>query len=161
MAKALAKVVGGKALLECLDAEFCRGLERHGYLNDGELEPLELAYQLSQESVELEGLKGWEALLWALRELSISFGLFLTYQDLRKKGRAPRRGARRDSLLVQLPSGKIGEVLVLEEGDEKSLEELADWVKSVQALEHVPIVAVVDKAGVISYYEARAFRKLS
>ncbi|MEN2999666.1 MAG: hypothetical protein ABDH61_03740 [Acidilobaceae archaeon] len=160
MAKANARLVGGRVLVDCRDEEFCKALEKQGYLEGGEMEALELLYQLSQEVVELNGESGWEALLHAARELSLRFSVFLVYMDLRKKGRWPRRSVRKDSLLLRLPSGKTGEVLVLEEGEGRRLEEVIEWVRAVQAMERVPLLAVVDKAGVISYYEARALKKL-
>lgn len=160
MAKAVARLMGGRVFVDCRDREFCEALEKQGYLEGGELEALELLYQLSQEEVELEGRSGWETLLGAMKELSIRFSVFLVYLDLRKRGRWPRRSVRKDSLLVRLPSGKVGEVLVLEEGEGRKLEDVIEWVRAVQAMERVPLLAVVDKAGVISYYEARALKKL-
>ncbi|MEM1774157.1 MAG: hypothetical protein QXO93_03490, partial [Acidilobaceae archaeon] len=76
------------------------------------------------------------------------------------KGKRVKARVKDNTLLIPLSPGKVLEILVLEEGVHMTLEGLAEWSRGVQALNHIPIIAIVDKTGVITYYEARTMTQL-
>ncbi|MEM0366022.1 MAG: hypothetical protein QXR02_01170 [Acidilobaceae archaeon] len=161
MVKAIVKISDeGIVLDKCIDSEFCSNLGRLGYIRDNIVEPLEVAYQASLGTIEFNGLSGWEASLQILSMLRIRLSLFLVYHDLRTKGKRVKARVKDNTLLIPLSPGKVLEILVLEEGVHMTLEGLAEWSRGVQALNHIPIIAIVDKTGVITYYEARTMTQL-
>jgi tRNA-intron endonuclease len=145
----------------CIDEAFCESLRRAGYLSeDGTLDPLEAVYQVSRGRAELEGCGGgWSCAIQMMAVLEIDLDLFTVYRDLRRKGRRPRKGFRRKTLLYER-EGRIYEVLVLSEGYVETLRSIIEWSRQAAADDHVPIIAVVDRTGLVTYYEARASRSI-
>jgi len=161
-AAARAIVEGGLVrLVKCLDKEFCRALRSAGYLDgQGRLDPLEAVYQVSRGRIEVEGCgSSWGCVFRLLTMLDIGLDLFVVYRDLRRKGRKPFKGFRPGTLLYK-HEGRVYEVLVLSEGYPVTLSQLVEWSRQSVADNHVPIVAVVDRTGVVTYYEARASRSM-
>ncbi len=146
---------------KCLDTELCTSMARLNLINDSKVEPLEAAHQAALGRATVDGITGWEAVVNVLQAFKIKLSMFLVYHDLRKRGRKVRRGARSGTLIVDTGKGKLAEILVLEEGTPMTLEKLAEWSRGASASNHEPIVAIVDRAGVISYYEARATSHIS
>ena len=159
--QAIASLGDSKVVLtSCLDRDFCRSLERAGYLEAGALDPIEAAYQLSRDRILLEGCgTGWKCALKLLQDFSVDPDLFTVYRDLRRKGRKPKLGFRPRTLLYEHNS-KVYEVLVLSEGYVEKLSRIIEWGRQAAADNHVPIIAVVDRTGIITYYEARASRSI-
>ncbi|MCE4604893.1 MAG: hypothetical protein F7B20_08045 [Aeropyrum sp.] len=159
--RAEARVDSGRVLLSsCVDRGFCGQLEGYGYLRGGELDPLEAAFQASRGLICVAGSHGWAAALEVLSASGTHLDLALVYFDLRRKGRKPKPGVRRGTL-VYVHGGRVYEVLVLSEGYPASLGELVEWSRGAIADSHTPIVAVVDRTGLVTYYEARAVTSLS
>ncbi|MFN4045724.1 MAG: SEN2-like domain-containing protein, partial [Acidilobaceae archaeon] len=146
---------------ECLDTELCTGMAKLNLIEDSRVEPLEAAHQAALGRAAVDGVSGWEAVVNVLQTFKIKLGMFLVYHDLRRRGRRVKRGARSGTLIVDLGREKLAEILVLEEGTPMTLEKLAEWSRGASASNHEPIVAIVDRAGVISYYEARATSHIS
>ncbi|MCE4610720.1 MAG: hypothetical protein F7B17_01970 [Desulfurococcales archaeon] len=159
--QAIASLKNSKVVVTaCLDKDFCRSLERAGYLEDNTLYPIETAYQLSRGRLLLEGCgTGWGCTLRLLHDFSIDLDMFTVYRDLRRKGRKPRLGFRPRTLLYEHNS-KVHEVLVLSEGYVERLSKIIEWGRQAAADNHVPIIAVVDRTGIITYYEARASKSI-
>ncbi len=155
--KAYLRVVEGKFVVEkCLDQEFCSNLLRAGLMDsNGNIELLEALHLLASAKVALEGRTGWEEALKYASMFNIRLSLLLVYHDLRRRGRRVRLGLRPNTLVLNLKSRKV-EILVLEEGNPMTLEDLAEWSRSAIASGYEPVVAIVDKYGVVTYYEARA-----
>jgi tRNA-intron endonuclease len=144
------------AIEKCLDQEFCANLVRMGFADiKGNVELLETLYLLASHKITIEGKTGWEeALKYAMR-FNVKLSLFMVYHDLRKRGRKVRLGTRPNTLILNLGSRRT-EILVLEEGVLMTLEDLAEWSRSSMSSGYEPVIAIVDRYGVITYYEARA-----
>lgn len=156
--KAYLKLVdrSGFKLEKCLDQEFCANLLRMGFADlKGNVEILEALDLLATGKVAIEGRTGWDEALRYASMLGVKLSLFLVYHDLRRRGRKAKLGSRPNTLILNLGSRKT-EILVLEEGTPMTLENLAEWSRSAISSGYEPVVAVVDKYGVITYYEARA-----
>ncbi len=161
MARALVRIDGGVVrLVECLDRDFCRALESSGYLASGALEGLEAAYQCVAGGVEDEGGDGWGCALRIVSSLGIWLPLLIVYMDLRRRGRKPRPGARDNTLWVSFGSRRV-EFLVVEEGGSLSFERLGLWSRLAAGDGFTPVIAIVDRVGGITYYEARVVEGLS
>ncbi|MDM7275938.1 MAG: hypothetical protein P3X22_007510 [Thermoprotei archaeon] len=146
---------------ECLDPELCASMAKLNLIEDGKVEPLEAAHQAALGRAAVDDVAGWEAVVNVLRAFNIKLSMFLVYHDLRRRGRRVKRGSRSGTLIVDLGRGRLAEILVLEEGTPMTLEKLAEWSRGASASNHEPMVAIVDRAGVISYYEARATSHIS
>lgn len=147
----------GRIVLErCLDPEFCVNLLKSGFSDiSGNLDVLEAIHLTALGRITVNGRTGWEEALRMLSEFNIKLSLFLVYHDLRKRGRRVKLGARPNTLVMDFKSRPV-EILVLEEGSSMTLEDLAEWSKTAIASGHEPVVAIVDRYGVITYYEARS-----
>ncbi len=152
----------GRIMLEkCLDQEFCSNLLRVGVIDlKGNVELLEALHLLASSRVALEGRTGWEEALKYVSRFNVKLSLFTIYHDLRRKGRRVKPGFRSNTLIVDLGSRKL-EILVLEEGNPMTLEDLAEWSRSAISSGYEPVIAIVDRYGIITYYEARATHSIT
>lgn len=159
---ARAVISGGRVILaSVVDRGFYESLERNGYIRDGEVDALEAAYQASRGRLVVDGKEGWEAALAIISESRVDLPLFIVYSDLRRRGLMVWRGARRSTLVARRGGSKPIEVLVLYEGRPFSVGELAEWSRLASGDNHEPVVAVVDRLGVVTYYSVRASTILS
>jgi tRNA-intron endonuclease len=152
----------GKVVIEkCLDQEFCANLVRIGVADlRGNVELLEALHLLATRRIAIEGKTGWEKALKYARKFNIKLSLFMVYHDLRKKGRKAKLGTRPGTLILNIGSRRT-EILVLEEGVLMTLEDLAEWSRSSMSSGYEPVIAIVDRYGVITYYEARAVNSIT
>lgn len=130
-----------------------------GGCNSG-LDTLEAAYMAAAGKSPCPGVEGWEGALRILEKEGVWMPLFLVYYDLRKRGRRARRGVRPNTLVYSHGSRRV-EVLVLEEGNAVSVGSLLEWSRIASGDGYTPVVAIVDRNGGITYYEARALESLS
>ncbi|GAB6147568.1 SEN2-like domain-containing protein [Stetteria hydrogenophila] len=150
----------GVRITGCGDPRVCRLLEERGYIENGVLDGLEAFYQAVAGRLSLQGLTGWSAALAVVEACDVPFKAFITYLDLRRRGRLPRRGVRPGTLEVARGQ-KVYEVLILEEGETTTYGFLAEWSRSAVADGRQPVIAIVDRNGDVTYYEARAVKSLS
>ena len=158
----VARLAGSTVRLEGCEcnSSLCASLEKHGYLQRGTLDPLEAAYQIASGRIELYGCgSGWRCALKAIPALSIRLDELIVYMNLRRRGRKPQRGFRKHTLLYD-HQGRTYEVLILSEGRPVRLGSLIEWSRQAVADNHVPIIAVVDRTGVVTFYEARASKSI-
>jgi len=84
--------------------------------------------------------------------------LYIVYRDLRKRGYIPRIVHEATPPTILFSRGKEGEikysVFILSEGKPISITELIDIIEKALKNKRIPILAIVDKDGNISYYEA-------
>lgn len=159
--RAEAVIDGGKVVLTmCVDRGFCSQLERNGYLKSGVIDGLEAFYQASKGVLCIDGSGGWVASLQVIHRLGINLDIAIVFSDLRRKGRKPREGVRRGTL-VYTHGGVSYEVLVLSEGYPVALSRLVEWSRGASLDNHRPVVAVVDRTGLVTYYEAKSASSLS
>lgn len=160
---AVCTLSGGRVLLrECLNKKFCNQLRSAGALKGEVVDPLEAAYQLVRGRIHVEGLpEGWIGGIKLVSAIVRDPDLFLVYYDLRRRGRRVMRGLRRRTLIVARGGDKELEVLVLSEGTHTTFRDIAEWSKLASRDGFIPVVAVVDGYGVVTYYEARSARSLS
>lgn len=145
----------------CSDRGLCATLEGRGYLAGGVLDPLEAFYQAVRGKLVLAGgASGWKAGLSIVESCRLPLKLFIVYLDLRRKGRLPRRGIRPGTLEFR-EGERVYEVLILEEGEVTTYGALAEWSRSAVADGRHPVIAIVDHAGSVTYYEARVSRSLA
>ncbi len=86
---------------------------------------------------------------------------FETYLDLRKRGRHPVPGPRPHTFLLRRRKREnkyTHYILVLEENRLISLETLYSFIREAFSNSWEPILAIVDRYGDITYYEALIFR---
>ncbi len=149
-------------LVRCLSVRFCNQMRSAGSLKEDVIDPLEGAYQLARGRIKVENVpSGWIGALEVVYRLVSDVDLFIVYYDLRRRGRRVKRGLRPRTLIVEYSRSRILEVLVLSEGRYTSLMEIADWSKSAARDEHLPVIAIVDDYGIVTYYEARASNTIS
>jgi len=98
---------------------------------------------------------------WCIKErkgcyLANAFwSMFTTYYKLRRKGRKVLPEGRREGTLIEIRKNKWwAEYLVLEEGIKISIAQLLEWVEEVRANDLKAIIAVVDRNGSVTFYEA-------
>ncbi|MEB2835992.1 MAG: hypothetical protein GSR80_001201 [Desulfurococcales archaeon] len=148
---------GRVTLVACHAEQFCRTLEERGYLEGGRLYPLEAAFQASRGRVALAGGQtGWEAFLDIIRITGVPLKLAIVYRLLRNRYPEVREWTRPSTLLARPRSGRPLEVLVLEEGEEITIEGLLEWSEAAAKDGHEPVIAVVDRNGQTTFYEARS-----
>jgi len=84
--------------------------------------------------------------------------LYIVYRDLRKRGYIPRIVHDAAPPTILFSRGKEGEikysVFILSEGKPISVTDLVEIVEKALKNKRIPILAIVDKDGNISYYEA-------
>ncbi len=86
---------------------------------------------------------------------------FETYLDLKKRGRHPIPGPRPHTFLLRrrkMEQKYTHYVLVLEENRPISLETLYSFIREAFSNSWEPILAIVDRYGDLTYYEALLFR---
>lgn len=147
-------------IVECIDRNLCESLRVDGYIKGNEISPLEALYQATRSTVQIEEKSGWDAALRALEALGISLGLFLVYQDLRRRGKRVRPGFRENALVFERDD-RLVEVIVLEEGKKIRVERLVEKIREIQASGREVNIAIVDESGTISYYHGRLVKRLS
>ncbi len=121
---------------------------------------MEAAYSAASGKNLCPGFDGWEGAMRILAREGIWLPLFIVYYDLRKRGRKARRGVRTNTL-VYGHGGRRVEVLVLEEGTGVEVRSLLEWSRIASGDGYTPVVAIVDRNGGVTYYEARALESLS
>lgn len=152
---------GGVQLVECIDQSFCDILRQRNYLNGDLIEPLEAMLQAVRGKLEVENIgTGWQAFLAIAASLNVELKLAIVYLDLRGRYPEVRKGPRPDTLLARGKRGRPLEVLVLEEGEEVTVSQLGSWSIAASSDDHDPVVAVVDRNGQVTYYEARTVSQI-
>jgi tRNA splicing endonuclease len=144
-------------LASCEDRGLCDRLRERGYLYEGgEIDPFEAMLQAVRGRLRLEdGSEGWPALLRILEALRVQLKMAIVYLDLRRRYPQVRRGPRKDTFIASGKSGRAIEVLVLEEGEEVTVAQLGLWSQAAASDGHEPVVAIVDRNGQVTYYQAR------
>ena len=145
---------------ECEDEKLCSSLKEHGYIVGDYIDPLEAFYLLSKGKAELNGSTGWRTALLLALTLGLDVDLAFVYIDLRRRGRKPRLGVRKRTLVYAWKGGRF-EVLVLSEGYPVRLGDIVEWSRIASGDGYTPVVAVVDRHGTVTYYEARTVTSLS
>ncbi len=141
-------------VVECISSRLCTKLEELGKLSpDGYLDVYEAGYLAYKGMLELNGKVGDTAFEKVL-PLIDDFLMFQVYLDLRKRGKRVIRGPAERSLLIIEPN-RIIEVHVLGEGEHITPGALADLADYSTANSRIPIVAIVDSTGIITYYNMR------
>lgn len=145
---------GGVYLGDCGESRLCNKLRADGRLGeDGFLDLLEAGYLAFQGLLCVEDKCGWDAFSIVSRLVG-DLNLLTVYIDLRRRGKRVIRGPMRDSLLVLGGSRSI-EVYVLAEYREVTLSDLIERLRLSVANNRNPVLAIVDRTGIITYYEAR------
>ena len=151
----------GVRVEECGDAELCKVLESRGYLEGGVIDALEAFYQAVRGKLSIGGeLSGWDAALAIVESCRDPLKTFIVYLDLRRRGRLPRKGLRPGTLEFR-EGQRVFEVLILEEGEVTTYGSLAEWSRSAVADGRHPVIAIVDRNGDVTYYEARVSKTLA
>ncbi len=138
------------------------------------LHPLEVAYVLFVErgsraiTPEGERLNFEEYLGRVLKRLDemceeegkgctlsrLFWSMFTVYYDLRKRKRKIMPEVRREGTILEIRRDRWwAEYLVLEEGVDTTIGNLIMWIEDVRANDMLPIVAIVDRNGSVTYYE--------
>jgi len=165
MGIAIANIVEeGKILVKGKDASKLYG-EGYGYIlgDTLELSDVEAVYLAFRKTIKVLH-KGREIsiaqLFKLLEENNPELPLvFTVYQDLRSRGRIVKPGFRRNVLFlytkgVRGPADKVVYV-VGEESTEFTMNELLKWINEAFKINKVPIIAIVDKHGDVTYYEVK------
>ncbi|MDK2384759.1 MAG: hypothetical protein QI199_08170 [Candidatus Korarchaeota archaeon] len=159
-----ARLVDGAVVVE--DRSHAEALAREGYgapLREGlELDPLEalyLAYRGRLVVRDTGGRRlGFEELVETLsRHDDMLWVRFTVYHDLRSRGRRVSRGPAPGSLVYTGPDGRI-EVYVLEESRMTSLNEVMEYIDASTRNDRVPVLAIVDRHGDVTYYSINRFQ---
>ncbi len=160
--EAVAVVIEGRVRVrECIAERLCQQLRGAGAMSGDSVDVLEAAYQVVRGRLVVEGYgSGWAGALKLVNDLLGDVDLFIVYYDLRRRGRRVKRGIRRRTLHM-IRGKEVVEVLVLSEGTSTSVRELFEWSSLASGDDHVPVIAVVDGYGEVTYYEARASGTLS
>lgn len=79
--------------------------------------------------------------------------LFTVFTDLASRGRRIRKGFGERDIVVE-HEGKKYMVYVTEEGAEIPVITLLSWIESSQHKDMIPVIAVVDMYGDVTYYQA-------
>ncbi len=141
-------------IVECVSSRLCTKLEELGKLSpDGYLDVYEAGYLAYKGMLELNGKVG-DTAFEKILPLIDDFLMFQVYLDLRKRGKRVIRGPAKRSLLIIEPN-RIIEVHVLGEGEHITPGALADLADYSTANSRIPIVAIVDSTGIITYYNMR------
>ena len=82
------------------------------------------------------------------------WSMFTVYYDLRRRKRKVIPEVRREGTILEIRKEKWwAEYLVLEEGVKTTIDKLILWIEDVRANDMLPIVAIVDRNGGVTYYE--------
>jgi len=138
------------------------------------LHPLEILYLVLEEgaTITFKGMtinsfqRALQVLLKQVKEtcreegkgcrLAFSFwSMFTTYYNLRRRGRKVLPEGRREGTLIEIRKGVWwAEYLVLEEGVKVPIRALLSWIDEARANDLKSIIAIVDRNGSVTYYEA-------
>ncbi|MEZ0290612.1 MAG: hypothetical protein ABWJ42_05930 [Sulfolobales archaeon] len=140
-----------------------RGSER--YRERTQLDPLEVAYLLQEDRAVVydEGGRSID-----LRDLVSLFSekkewwlLFTVLYDLYKRGRIARRGFTDRDLMIER-EGKKYQIYVAEENVFIPISLVLEWIESSMSKGLIPVIAVVDMYGDVTYYKAskHSFRRI-
>ncbi|MEB3816425.1 MAG: hypothetical protein LRS46_00570 [Desulfurococcales archaeon] len=155
---------GALRLDACNSMDFCSILEERGYLEGGVVYPLEAAYQASRGRVEIVAgdkiLTGWEAFFYIIGMFRVQLKVAIAYRILRSKYSEVKLWTRPSTLVARRRSGRTVEVLVLEEGESIKVADLAEWSTAAVKDGHDPVVAIVDRNGQVTFYEARSVTQI-
>ncbi len=145
-------------------AQALRG-EGYGEFEEGKLllDPLETLYLVYRGRIRAVGGDGKPL---SFRDLMIRFSKsdemlwvrFTVYHDLRSRGRRVSRGPRSNSLVYRDPGGRRIEVYVLEESRMTSLAEIIEYIESSTRNDRIPVLAIVDRHGDVTYYSINRFQ---
>jgi tRNA-intron endonuclease len=151
-------------LTKCYVPSFCKRLIERSYLDPKSkaLDPLEAALWASREQISINGKTGWDVAIDVISILRIPLKLLIAYVALRRRYPNVYRWVRKDTLLAYGEGGgKKIEVLVLEEGEEVLVEDIIQWSIAASKDDHDPVIAIVDRNGSITFYEAKAVTTLA
>jgi tRNA-intron endonuclease len=152
--------------VEVLEDEGAAALSREGYgvmsggvLRLSPVETLYLAYR-GRLLVEKDGEVVPFDRLVALfsEEDEMIWVRFAVYHDLRLRGRRVSRGPSPHSLVYTGPGGERVEVYVLEESRMTSLSEIMEYIDESVRNDRVPVLAIVDRHGDVTYYALNRFQ---
>ncbi len=135
------------------------GVQSGGGLMLRPLEALYLAYR-GRIIVELKGsaLSFKDLMAFFSRRDEMLWVKFTVYHDLRNRGRRVSPGPRDNSLVYLSPNGRRIEVYVLEESRMTSLSEIAEYMDSSLRNDRLPVLAIVDRHGDVTYYSISKFQ---
>ncbi len=162
--QALASIKDGKVFLErCLNPQFCARLLERDYLDlkTKEIDPFEAALWASRNQLSIEGKGDWDAVVDLVLKTNLSLKILIAYLALRRKYPKVYKWSREDTLIAYgNREEKKLEVLVLEEGEEILIENIISWSIAAVKDNHDPIIAIVDRNGSVTFYEARVVTEL-
>ncbi|AFZ71095.1 tRNA splicing endonuclease [Caldisphaera lagunensis DSM 15908] len=141
----------------CYDNEFCEQLIKNDLIVNNSVNLLEGIYLIAIEKAMIDNEVGWGKALELIDRYKIPLHIFLVYYDLRKRGRRVWIGPRDNTLISETHKLKKIEVFVLSEGSPITTNKIANWSELAVADSHIPIIAIVDKNGEITYYESRIY----
>jgi len=164
--QAEAELRDGKVVItKCYSPSFCKRFRERSYLDPetNVIETLEAALWLAREQLSLRGESGWAAAVNLIVKAKVPLKIFITYVALRRRYPRVYRWVREDTLIAYGVEGdkKKIEVLVLEEGEEVLIEDVVKWSVAASKDDHDPIIAIVDRNGSVTFYEARAVTELA
>ncbi len=152
------KIEGEKLIIKsCYNKDFCDQLIKNNLAVDNNVNLLEGIYLIAIEKAMIDNEVGWSKALELIKYYKIPLYIFLVYYDLRKRGRRVWIGPRDNTLISEMHNLKKIEVLVLNEGNPITTSKIANWSELAVADSHIPIIAIVDKNGEITYYESRIY----
>ncbi|MGC9149187.1 MAG: hypothetical protein ACP5GI_07085 [Sulfolobales archaeon] len=121
------------------------------------LDPLEVAYLLHEDKAVVFGDGGK---ILTLKDLATMYAdkkewwlLFTVLHDLYKRGRVAKRGFGENDLVLER-EGKRYQIYVTEENVVVPISELLEWVDKAFSKNMIPVIAVVDMYGDVTYYKA-------
>jgi len=129
------------------------------------LDPLEVAYLLHEDKAIVYGSRGEKI---TLRDLAYMHAdkkewwlLFTVLHDLYKRGRIAKRGFGENDLVLER-EGKKYRIYVTEENVVVPISELLEWIEKAFSKNMIPVIAVVDMYGDVTYYKAskHVFKKI-
>ncbi len=159
-------IINNKVVVtKCYVPSFCKRLIDRSYMDPKEksLDPLEAALWLSRGQLGIERKTGWTIALNLISIFKIPLKIFITYLIHRRRYPKVYQWTRRDTLVaygLEKQNKKI-EVLVLEEGEEVLIEDIVNWSIAASKDDHEPLIAIVDRNGSVTFYEARAVSRLT
>ena len=152
-------IVEDKARAQALRNEGYGLMEKDRLILDP-VEALYLAYRERIRGVDEGGseLSFKDLLVRFSRNDEMLWVRFTVYHDLRARGRRVSRGPRPNSLVYRDPGGRRVEVYVLEESRMTSLAEILEYIESSAKNDRIPVLAIVDKHGDVTYYSINRFQ---
>ena len=135
------------------------------YPEERPLHPVEVAYLLLRDCAKVFNSQGHE---YTFQEFIVKYSsinphalaYLEVYHDLRSRGRLPIPGPRENSLLLLRSRRKPDTthyILVLEESTPVTVTELTSFVEEARHNNLIPVLAIVDRYGDITYYTPMIF----